>query len=137
MQNERISCSIRLTFLSSTSKSAQVAFTDFQFFGEFFNEKTVMNLIPKEIAIESKIEFPFNEENHFGLFYFFRNSSIKTRNQIFCFNAGSENGSLAEILTIWNEEIWVPEDHKNLSFGIYFPDFTFKITGYRFKIRKK
>jgi hypothetical protein len=124
--------------LSGNGEYDWVALKNFELFGEIIQTNaTLQNLmcIPQRISIPSIIQFPYQKENHFGLFHHFQNCSIKNIHQYFCCNSSnSMDGFNPHSLTEWNNTIWISKPQDDCRFYLEFkPHWVFKLTGYRLK----
>lgn len=122
---------IRLTF-ECISIDRVFSLQSFEIFGEVVEDENLTNLLsfPKEISVSNLLDFPFKRDKHFGLFHFFKDCSLKARNEIFIIsNNTSENRLYSQKLIEWNDEIWMGK-----WFEVHFiSPWKFQICGYRLK----
>jgi hypothetical protein len=104
---------LQLTFYSTPGEDGWIDLKGFEIFGSIQDDRELQSFhsIPKEFSISDLMEFKFNHNDHFGLFHFLKDCSNKTRNEIFVLSSDeSANGFLSQILTEWNNDIWISKD---------------------------
>lgn len=121
-------------FLSSDNENDEVNLSNFEILGKIVEIENFCVNIPQSKTLDSSIDFPYQKNDHQGLFSYFLNFSMKQRNEIFEIWSGfSDEGQLTDVLTIWDQKCWQSFDFNgNPWFCISFKKpWRMKITGYR------
>lgn len=79
------------------------------------------------------MNFPFNDETHFGLLSFFKDTPIKTRNEVFTLygHSFSERCLLTNLIK-WDQKAFLSKSVNGFTVKFTYP-WVFQLSGYRLK----